>query len=268
MNTEDKINTAIKKYIRSITVQEIKKQLEWYKTLYDIGEAALPKISSTIKSYNSSNLDIRSKNICISGLMRLMHDIDETEALKLTEELIISGCESLIAKHLKTINEFTSKTFKRYQIRGVQIFEEKKLSPKYSIRNLLQKWFENVPHENLNELDRIFVKSKDKQDYSGNYMPILFSINLIWYAPSSRYNPLFWLLILCHERTFYHEIGHHVPRHTFGRQDPDQEREANRYAAMLMAKRHPVIGALANAIVKTIERHVIRKVQKEIRTET
>ncbi|MFC1840712.1 ImmA/IrrE family metallo-endopeptidase [Thermodesulfobacteriota bacterium] len=267
MNTEEEINTAIKKLIRSITVREIKKQLKWHKTLYEIGEAALPKIRSTIKSYNSSSLDIRSKHICISGLMRLMHDINEQKALSLTKELIENGCDSLIATHLKTINEFTSKNFKCYQIKGVRIYEEKKLSPQYSIQRLLQKWFENVPLENLNEVDRIYVKSKDKQDYSGNYMPIFFSINLVWIAPSSRYNPMFWLIILGHEFTLYHEIGHHVSRHTFGK-DPDQEREANQYAKMLMTKRHPLLGALISTLSKTIKRIKIRKIQKEIRTET
>ena len=131
----------------------------------------------------------------------------------------------------------------------------------------MQKWFENIPPENLNEVDRIYIISRDKQDYAGNYMPIFFSINLIWYAPSSRYNPIFWLLILLHERTFYHEIGHHVSRHTFG-QDPNQEKEANRYASMLMAKRHPIFGALISTIAKTIKKIEIRKVQKELRMET
>ena len=125
MNAEEEINTAIKKLIRSFTMQEYENQLKWHKTLYEIGEAAIPKIHSTIKSYNSSNLDIRSKHICISGLMRLMHDIDEAKALSLTGELTKNGCDSLIATHLKTINEFTSKNFICYQIKGVQIFEEK-----------------------------------------------------------------------------------------------------------------------------------------------
>lgn len=266
MNAEEEISTAIKNLIRALTMQEFKNQLKWHKALYEIGKPAIPKICSTIKSYHCSNLDLRSKQICISGLMRLVHDIDETEASRLSDELIKGGCEPLISNHLKSINEFTSKNFRCYRIKGVNIFEERKVAPGYSIRLLLQKWFENVPPENLNEVDRIYVKSRDKQDYAGNYMPIFFSINLIWYAPSSRYNPLFWLLILLHERTFYHEIGHHVSRHTFG-QDPEQEREADRYASRLMAKRHPILGAVINSIGKTIKKlevsKTVRAVQKD-----
>lgn len=264
MNSEGDISTAIKKLIRAVTMQDIKNQLKWHKALYEIGKPALPKICSTIKSYHSLNLDLHSKHICISGLMRLMHDIDESEAMRLSTELIKNGCEPLIATHLKSINEFTSNNFNSYRIDGVTIFEEKKLIPSYSIRLLLQKWFKNVPRADLNEIDRIYIKSREKQDYGGNYMPILFSINLVWSAPSSRYNPLFCLLVLLHEHTFYHEIGHHVPKHTFG-QDPVQEKEANQYASKLMTKRHPLLGALISLLVWTIKRFNIRKTVNTIR---
>ena len=263
MSGEEEINTAIRQLIRAVTIQNFKNQLKWHKALYQIGKPALPKISSTIKSYHSSNLDLHSKHICISGLMRLMHDIDDSAAIKLSNELIKSGCEPLISNHLESINEFTYQNFKCYQINGVAIFEEKKLTPSYPTRVLLQKWFENIPIEDLNEVDRIYIVSRDKQDYAGNYMPIFFYINLVWDAPSSRYNPLFRLFILFHERTFYHEIGHHVYRHTFG-QDPGQEREANRYASKLMAKKHPILGPVIGYIAKVIKKASIRKAVKEI----
>ena len=253
MNTEEEINSAIKKLIRSCTTQELENQLKWHKMLYEIGEPALPKIDSTIKSYHTSNLDVHSKHVCISGLMRLMHDIDETAALKLSDELIKSGCAPVTANHLKTLNEFSITNFKCYQINNIKIFEEKNLSPKYSIQHLLQKWFENVPAEDLIEIDRIYIKRQDNQPYAGNYMPVLFSINLIWFAPSSRLNPLSWLMTLVHERTLYHEIGHHVPRHRFGN-DFEQEKEANQYASMLMKKSHPVLSVILGAIAKALRK--------------
>ena len=85
MNAEEEISTAIQKLIRAVTMQEFKNQLKWHKALYEIGKPALPKICSTIKLYHSSNLDLRSKHICISGLMRLVHDIDETQASKFSD---------------------------------------------------------------------------------------------------------------------------------------------------------------------------------------
>jgi hypothetical protein len=38
----------------------------------------------------------------------------------------------------------------------------------------------------------------------------------------------------------YHEIGHHIHRHTFG-EDPDQEREADKYVGRIFAKIHPLL---------------------------
>ena len=45
----------------------------------------------------------------------------------------------------------------------------------------------------------------------------------------------------------YHEIGHHVHRHTFG-QDPDQEREADQYAANILKKSHPLLRIIVRAV--------------------
>ena len=56
-----------------------------------------------------------------------------------------------------------------------------------------------------------------------------------WDMKTSPYHPFSYFLLLKREHTFYHEIGHHVNNHTFG-QDPDQEIEANSYAAKLLRK--------------------------------
>jgi len=265
--SEEEIKFGLRKLIRAITLNNSKNQMRWHKALYKIGRPALPKIYSTIESYQSSNLDRRTKLLCVSGLMQLLHDIDENEAEILTEQLIQSGCDSIISNRLKSINVFTLNNFVRYQINGVTIFEEKKLSPAYSIRLLLQKWFENVPDEDVKEVDRIYIVKLDNQEYAGNYMPIFFSINLVWSTPSSRYNPLFWLLILFIEQTFYHEVGHHVHRHTFG-QDPEQEKEANRYSSMLIAARHPLLGSIIGIISKFFRKAAIKKSLKKINHDT
>ena len=264
MSGEEEISLAIQQLIRAATIHNFKKQLKWHKTLYQIGKPAISKISSTVKSYHSSNLDLRTKHICISALMRLIHDMDESEAQILTDEIIKSGCETLISTHLKSINEFTLKNFDQYQIKGVTIFEERKISPSYSIRLILEKWFGNVPTEDLKEVDRIYIVSRKKQDYAGNYMPIFFSINVVWYGPSSRYHPLFWISVLFNEHTLYHEIGHHFHRHALGWKDPHKEKQANRYASKIMAKSHPVLVSVLVPIVRILKKASIRKAVKKI----
>jgi len=180
-----------------------------------------------------------------------MHDIDESAAKNLSDELMEKRCAPLISNHLKSINGFTLQNFKRYEISGVTVFEEKKLASTYSIQKQLCKWFKNVPENDILEIDRIYVITRDKQDYAGNYMPVLFFINLVWHTPFSRWNPLFWFFILFDEHSLYHEIGHHACRHTFGR-DLDQERDANRYAAKRMLEHYPVLGGIVSFIARLI----------------
>jgi hypothetical protein len=245
----EEIKVALKNLINAIIAHDIKNHMKWHKVLYEIGYPALPKIVSSIETYNFSKLDRHTKLICISGLVRLVHDIDENAAKEITNSIINGGCEKIISNRLQSINEFTLNNFESYRIKGVTVYEEKKMAPSYSIRSILQKWFENIPKEDIKEIDRIYVVKKDKQDYAGNYTPIFFSIKLVWYAPASRLNPLSWICFLFIENTFYHEVGHHVYRHTFG-QDPDQERQANRYAFMLTQRAHPLLGALIVTIAR------------------
>lgn len=49
------------------------------------------------------------------------------------------------------------------------------------------------------------------------------------------------------ERALYHEIGHHVHRHSFG-EIPEQEQEADAYARRLMKIGHPVLGKIVHGI--------------------
>jgi hypothetical protein len=98
------------------------------------------------------------------------------------------------------------------------------------------------------------VNQKPKQ-HLGQYTPIFHNIKLVWHSRFSWYTPLLWMfswvIWLMREKTFYHEVGHHAHCHTFG-QDPDQEREANRYAAHMMAKRHPILYAILHVLQKML----------------
>lgn len=174
----EEIKLALKNLINAIISHDIRNHMKWHKVLYEIGPPALPKIISNIETYNYSKLDRHTKLICISGLMRLAHDIDENAAKTITNFLLKNGCEKIISNRLKSINEFTLNNFENYCIKGVTVFEENQIAPHYLIRSILQKWFENIPNEDFKEVDRIYVVKKDKQDYAGNYMPIFFRLIL------------------------------------------------------------------------------------------
>jgi Zn-dependent protease with chaperone function len=69
-------------------------------------------------------------------------------------------------------------------------------------------------------------------------------INLVWDNPSSRWSPMSLLNNFVIESVLYHEIGHHVRRHTLG-QDPKQEKEADKYSARIMANSHHLLFRIA-----------------------
>ena len=78
--------------------------------------------------------------------------------------------------------------------------------------------------------------------YCTPYTPIINAIALLWENPHKDKSLLFKLSALFTEKVLYHEIGHHRHRHNFGT-DPDQEKEADRYAFRVMKKSHISRGA-------------------------
>jgi hypothetical protein len=59
------------------------------------------------------------------------------------------------------------------------------------------------------------------------------------------------------EGTLYHKIGHHVHKHTFG-QDPEQEKEANAYAARMMKRAHPTLSMILRPFARFFVRYCRR----------
>jgi hypothetical protein len=74
----------------------------------------------------------------------------------------------------------------------------------------------------------------------------------VWDNPYSKLNPLSWLNSFIIESTLYHEIGHHVHRHTFG-QDPDQEKEANDYSDKIMLNSSHMFSRIMRAIKRVLD---------------
>ena len=56
-----------------------------------------------------------------------------------------------------------------------------------------------------------------------------------------------WLNNFIIENTLYHEVGHHVHRHTFG-QDAEQEKQADEYSDRLMANSGHLIFRIARLL--------------------
>ena len=243
---DQEIRTSLKTLIRGLTQGNRSDEYEAYKALYKIGAPAIPQIRDAIFQSNWSKVKRPNEIRYVSGLVSLLRDINEVEAEGVARQLIENGCDNTVKQLVTSICSFTLTDYLMYDIQGIKVYERKELF-KHDVRSKLERWLNNVPGKDLKEIERIYVITYDGRDKAGSYRPILFTIELVWYNPFSRHDPFSWFLLQNIERTLYHEIGHHVHRHSFG-QIPEQEQEADAYARRLMKISHPVLGKIVHGI--------------------
>jgi len=227
------INRSLRMLIRGLTQNNAAEMYGGYKALFQIGAPAIPQIRAAILKSTWSDLKYPNEIRYVCGLANLIHDIDESEARRIANRLKSNGCDLAVVRILDSICAFTLADYTQYSVCGVKIFEHKKLVTKQNVGARLEQWLKNIPIEDLKEIERLYVLRKEDLTCWGNYMPILHVIKLAWDNPCSRWSPMSWLNNFIIESTLYHEIGHHVCRHTF-RKDPDQEKEADKYSDRIM----------------------------------
>lgn len=246
MTFESEIKAEIKKLLGAIAHENYREAMKPYKSLYNIGSPTIPFISDVIFSLDlsktaSSQMKSKVEMRYITGLISLIHDIEENEAKQVAQRIIQKGCSESIKQRLKSILEFSLDDYFQYEINEVKIFEYKQIKTQFNIQLKLKKWFTNIPDDDLKEIDRIYIVDRiEHRNYAGYYMPILYYINLVWDVPGAKFSPVTWLELALTEMVFYHEVGHHVRRHRFG-QIKEQEDEADIYAGQKFLAAHPVI---------------------------
>jgi hypothetical protein len=209
-----------------------------HKALYKIGKPAIPEIREALFQLNLSRFKHPVRLRYVTALVSLIHDIDETETERIAYKLAQDRCDEIILQRVKSISEFTVEDYIKYQIKGVNIFESKRLVTKQKVRPFLQKWLKKVPEKDLKEIERLYLLHRAERVYKGYYMPIFYNVGLVWDNPYANFNPISWLSLLFTELTLYHEIGHHAYRHSFG-QDMKQEEEADEYAVRIFLSSRP-----------------------------
>jgi hypothetical protein len=241
------IQRALKTLIRGLTQNNIKEIFEGHKTLYRLGKTAIPYILNAINQSTWSKIKRANEVRYLAGLVSILHDIDEGESIPVVKQLKQGGCDPSIANILDSICRFTLSDYFMHNLRGIPVFEHKNLKVKQSVILKLEDWLRNIPEEDLNGIERLYLLRKCDLNALGNYTPILFSINLVWDNPYSRYNPLSFFNNFIIEHTLYHEIGHHIYQHTFG-QIERQEKQANDYATYRLARSNHFIFKFIRAI--------------------
>jgi hypothetical protein len=240
MDINESIKVTFKKLSRGLMQPNYPVAYEAHKILYEIGQPVIPILKEKILDIEWSNSRYKELSGYVSGLYSLLHDLDEDEALSICEKVISNGCPKHIKAILKSVNQFSVKNYKRYRVKGIEVFEHKLVIAKCDISDYLDSWMDHIPEKDLKFISRIYVITREKINASGTYTPILNSIALLWENSHRDKSLSFRLFSRITEHVFYHEIGHHKNRHTFGT-DPEQEKEADRYAFGIMRKKYPIL---------------------------
>ncbi len=240
----------LKPFSRALNNGSPKAIHENYRKLYEMGESIIPVIESEILAYKWGNIKYGSQIKILTGLLSLANDINETRAKELGQKLKAEGCNEAVTARINSILEFSLDDFIAYSLFGIDVFQSKDLCFETRIRKNINKWLSRVSKGDLKNIERLYLIPNDGA-HLGTYQPILCNIMIVWDMPYSSHNPLSFLKLLTFEHTLYHEIGHHVHRHTFG-QIPSQEKEANRYAAILFKKAHPFLRRFLKTIKITL----------------
>lgn len=240
-NLEQEINNHIRTFSRGLMQTNYSVAYQGYNALYRIGEPVVPYLKETILKNDWSTTKYKELSLYLTGFVCLIYDINENEGREIIQHVVSNGCPSHIKALLHSLSQFSEADFIKYEVRNTVVLAHKHIAAQYDIKHFIGKWLDNIPEHDSRELVRIYIVMQKDIDASGTYTPMLHKIALAWDNTFKTNSILFKLILLSTEQTFYHEIGHHVCRHTFG-QDPVQEKEADDYAAKIMSKAHPRIG--------------------------
>jgi hypothetical protein len=247
LNSEEEINGHIKTLSRGLMQINYSVAYEGYNALYRIGEPVIPFLKQIVLRTDWSNTKYKELSFYLTGLVSLLHDINESEGNQIIQHIISRGCATHVRALLHSLSQFSEADFTKCKIRDITVLTHKDITAKCNIKPYIDAWLANIPEHELRELVRIFIVRPEDMEAIGTYTPLLCKITIAWDNAFKINSFLFKLFLLSIEHTFYHEIGHHSYRHTFG-QDPVQEKEADDYASRIMTKAHPKIGCFVKVL--------------------
>ncbi len=254
----DTVKAAFDTLMRGLAHGSGEQTYSGYRALYEFGHAVVPALEQRILQADWKTVTRPDATRMQTALISLLHDIDEVWSRSIIDRLLEAGCHPSLRGVLNSIRRYDGRNFKVHQVRGLRVLVAREIDEPDDVRSHMDRWLANVPPEDLSGIERLYViKRPPKADYAGQYMPILSTITVIWKDPLLGGKTMEWLTRIGIEHTLYHEIGHHVHRHTFGQQ-PEQEKEANRYAAARMREIHPWLARVTAAIRRILPADICR----------
>src|SRR5262249_26093469 len=117
------VDRSLRTLIRGLTQDNRTEIYESYKALFQAGATAIPQVRAALFKSNWSNLKYPNEIRYVSGLVNLIHDIDESEAKRIANQLKKNGCDVAVARFLDSICAFTLADYAQYDVCGVKVFE-------------------------------------------------------------------------------------------------------------------------------------------------
>ncbi len=237
------MSVKIETYLNQLSVgfvENSNKVYKPYRALFKMGKVVIDVIEQKIFSQSWVKVDHISQVTVLVGMLNLVNDLDEPRCREIVNKIIELGCEDEVRRKLLLVIQFSVSDFYIFDFRGLKVFVSKKLKRLNYIEAKMKKWLSVVPEDDLSGMERMYVVPPISDDYRGLYMPILCYSEVHWDCPSIPFNPFAWVYLYSIEKTTFHEIGHHLHRHTFGH-DPEQEKEANIYAFKMLSKSHYIL---------------------------
>lgn len=249
----ERIQAAFDKLMRGLAHMSGELTYAAYRELYERGPSVIPLLEQRILQADWQSVTRPEATRMQTALVSLLHDIDEARSRTVIGWLLARDCHPSLRGALQSILRYDGRNFRTHSIRGVRVFVANEIDASEDVPRHIDRWLANVPQEDLAGISRLYVvRRPDVADIAGYYMPVLSTITVYWSKALFGNDWLTGFLRLFTEHTLYHEIGHHVHRHTFGQQ-PEQEKEADRYAARRLRAHHPFLAAVARPLSRFVD---------------
>lgn len=223
------------------------------RTLFDIGEPAASLLLEELHKIDIGKASVPGGLSLISGLATILHDLDETKSTNFINRSLAGNCDPVVEGRFRSLLKFSRANFRISRFGDIEILEHREIDARFRAGSYVARWLEIVPDRDLAGLQKIYViAAKSHHDFLGNFLPKLNVITLVWMSDTLPFLPTQWVFRLAHQKTLYHEVGHHALMHREGGQDPEQEEQSEAYAGRMFVRAHPRLRKIASVLRRII----------------
>ena len=206
---------------------------------------AVPVIEQQILGAEWDSVTNKSQVMLFAALLRLLEEIDDKALSKTVSTLRSGELHQTYEQIIKLMEHKQRDKLRNVRAFGIEVYISLKIERTDLIEKYILKWLKTLAEEDISEITRIdIIPYQTSYDYGGLYDVYFSAIVLAW-EKRWRMWPMRLIFPLTREFTLYHEVGHHALSHVEGGSQPDQEHEANRYAAEMFMKAHWLVRVMA-----------------------